>query len=189
MVVTTRDRLDAFDNSGTFAIQAVDQLRPVALTTNSTTNLSGIPITLGFARAVTAGASIGELATFDDFNINQFKLSNGELLTVSQDSVSGAASTLSPGSTVNFTLTTGSGLGLNGGSPGFCGAPQAQGPPLLAVNAETNVFSLCHATGHSSANDRVVVFKAAPSQSGYDFSTCVNVVLELVGDTPKPLNQ
>ncbi|KZT24636.1 hypothetical protein NEOLEDRAFT_1179003 [Neolentinus lepideus HHB14362 ss-1] len=63
----------------------------------------------------------------------------------------------------------------------FCGVPSQDacgGNPVLAINGQTNLFSICQRTGGNSFAE--VVYNATSKNSGYDLSSCYSVELCIV---------
>jgi len=53
--------------------------------------------------------------------------------------------------------------------------------PLLAVNGETDQFSLCMSGSGATAQNNVVYQATSDNSGTYDYNTCYPVALQLVG--------
>ena len=53
--------------------------------------------------------------------------------------------------------------------------------PVLAVNKDSDSFSLCKSTSGDSSGQDIIIYEASESSTDYDFSSCVPVHIQLIG--------
>jgi len=168
----------AFDVASGFTLAAYNTTTPNA-------NTTGAPLVFGQAGAVD-GAEFEVLSTYASFPYDDFptlSLSEGKLLPQGAESFS-ADSSVTAGQALSWVITS-----LDTPAPAqiYCAVASTSahgggtGFPQLAVNGDTNSFSLC-VTGDYPLAQWNVIYKANDAQfSGYDFSSCYPVVLQLIG--------
>ncbi|EJF56934.1 hypothetical protein DICSQDRAFT_112382 [Dichomitus squalens LYAD-421 SS1] len=163
----------AFDSLSNFTLAAYNA-------TGINTNTTGAPLVLGSAGAI-SGAELKDLATFASFPFNQYPsiaLSEGRLLPTGPGTTPTAQNGVTAGSEVVF-------LASNSAQPSqgaqiWCAvadidpAGHGTGHPFLAVNSDTDSFSLC------PINSRVSVVYNATTGRGYDLDACYPVKLQLI---------
>ncbi|KAI0791366.1 hypothetical protein C8Q75DRAFT_757911 [Abortiporus biennis] len=118
-----------------------------------------------------------------DHQFSIFSLDNGTLIPHGPSEITAIDNNVVPGGIITFTLSI-SGHPLTPAQI-YCGvastdpAGGGEGYPRLALNGDTNSFSLCSQGSFSDAQT-VLVYKAQ-SGASYDFSTCTTVHVQMVG--------
>ncbi|OSD00303.1 hypothetical protein PYCCODRAFT_1371322 [Trametes coccinea BRFM310] len=164
----------AVDTTSSFTIGAINTTLPNA-------NNTGAPIVVVIAGAynVIDAYQLGTWAQYKyPLMYPNIQLLNGTAI------VSGNASTARPaqagrvfaGSPPEWAVRVNGSLVPADGAQIYCAVypPGNQGPPVLAVNGDTDSFSLCQ----SAFSENVVYYKAAPNHN-YDFDSCYPVKLQL----------
>lgn len=163
----------AFDNVANFTVAAYN-------TTGTNTNTTGAPLVLGQAGAID-GASFKVFSTYATYPYNQYPsiaLVDGRLLPTGPHTSPTAINGVTAGYEILFVASNE--VNPSTSAQIWCAvadtdpAGHGTGHPFLAVNGDTDSFSLCM---HGTQNN--VVYKAATGNS-YDFNTCYPVKLQLI---------
>ncbi|KAI9058911.1 hypothetical protein FKP32DRAFT_1596783 [Trametes sanguinea] len=160
----------AFDTASSFTIGAINTTLPNA-------NITGAPIVVNSAGA-TKDASFWHLGTWAQYpsplQYTSISLVNGTLIIDGDGATPAQATTVDAGNSLEwFSRST---AVPSEGAQIYCAVspPGNQGSPILAVNGDTDSFSLCQ-----TSFENVVYYKAAPDR-GYDFDSCYPVKLQLI---------
>ncbi|KAI1788575.1 hypothetical protein LXA43DRAFT_894395 [Ganoderma leucocontextum] len=163
----------AFDSVANFTVAAFNA-------TGTNTDTTGAPLVLGQAGAVD-GASFKVFSTFATFPFNQYPsiaLVDGRLIPSGPGTTPTAVNGVTAGSEVIFVASNS--VDPSQSAQIWCAvadtdpAGHGTGHPFLAVNSDTDSFSLCM---QGSQNN--VVYQAAAGGS-YDFDSCYPVKLQLI---------
>ncbi|OSD00300.1 hypothetical protein PYCCODRAFT_1371414 [Trametes coccinea BRFM310] len=161
----------AFDTASSFTIGAINTTLPNA-------NITGAPIVVNSAGAF-SDLSVWHLGTWAQYSYpleyTSIALVNGTLVITGDGAKPARADTVDAGNSLEWaSLNDGSSVPTDGAQI-YCAVspPGNQGSPILAVNGDTDSFSLCQ-----TSFENVVYYKAAPDR-GYDFDSCYPVKLQL----------
>ncbi|OSX62855.1 hypothetical protein POSPLADRAFT_1074264 [Postia placenta MAD-698-R-SB12] len=167
----------AFDTAYNFTLAAYN-------TTSSNTNSTGVPLVLGQAGTSEQMASM-VLSTYASYPYNDFpnfSLLQGALTPnaeATNGSVSAADTSVDAGNEPTFMVSSGT---VPSAAQVYCAVadtdPEQSGQlPILAVNRETDQFSLC-----TSGTQTNVVYRASSNnESSYDYDSCYPVAIHVVG--------
>ncbi|KAI9058927.1 hypothetical protein FKP32DRAFT_1596802 [Trametes sanguinea] len=162
----------AMDTTGNFTLGAINTTLPNA-------NTTGAPIVV-----VIGGAYIlidtYQLGTWAQYSYPLFypnlALQNGTII-ISGDSANAKpaqAGNVFAGNPPQWAVRVNGTLNPADGAQVYCAVPSSTTNALLAVNGDTDSFSLCQ----SAFGENVVYYKAAPGHN-YDFDSCYPVKLQL----------
>jgi len=172
----------AFDSAQNFTLAAYN-------TSSANANATGVPLVLG-QNGSGEGAESKVLSTYATYPYNDFpnlSLLNGALIPNPNSENAGMHSTdvdVSSGDLPAFLVSS------KGAIPApaqvYCAVADTDPDngrqyPLLAVNGETDQFSLCMSSSSSSAQSNVVYQPTSDNSGAYSYDSCQPVVLHLVG--------
>ncbi|CDO75928.1 hypothetical protein BN946_scf184873.g17 [Trametes cinnabarina] len=156
-----------FNSASRFKLGAVN-------TTLANANITGAPLVVNSAGA-TNSATFWHLGTWaqypDPLEYTSISLANGTLVIEGDGAPPAQAAPVDAGNSLEwFSSST---ADPAEGAQIYCGVPPPgnAGSPVLAVNGDTDSFSLCQ-----SSFENVVYYKAQPDH-GYDFDSCYPVKL------------
>ncbi|KAI0919757.1 hypothetical protein AcW1_003076 [Taiwanofungus camphoratus] len=171
----------AFDVAHNFTLYAYNS-------TTSNTNSTGVPLVVGQAGS-TENEESKVLSTYASYPYNDwpnFSLVNGALIPNSGSSSSAAAadSNVTAGNEPGFIVADPENLPQ--AAEIYCGVAdtdpnQGSRYPLLAVNGNTDSFSLCMSGSGARAQNNVVYLPSSDNSGVYDYSSCYPVHLHMVG--------
>ncbi|KAI0350308.1 hypothetical protein OH77DRAFT_1413242 [Trametes cingulata] len=166
----------AFDEALDVTITALNATLP-------NTNSTGAPLVLASGGAIT-GAEIRRFATYASFPFNDYtsvSLVNGTLVLNGANTTPARALAVEEGSQLGFLVQNGA--DPSAGAQIYCAvadidpAGHGTGHPFLAVNGDTDSFSLC------AAGSQNVVFWKPLAGGSEDFDSCYPVKLQLIFNT------
>ncbi|KAI0739463.1 hypothetical protein C8Q80DRAFT_1111192 [Daedaleopsis nitida] len=164
----------AFDNAKTFTLAAYNTSLPNA-------NTTGVPLVLGQAGAI-SGVSFKALSTITTFPFDDYPtiaLVNGRLIPSGPHTVPTGGQLVSDGQEVTFAASNT--IDPTQGAQIYCGvastdpAGHSTGHPFLAVNGDTDSFSLCQVGSQNN-----IVFKPTPGSLAYNFDSCYEVKVQMI---------
>ncbi|KAI8972411.1 hypothetical protein BD414DRAFT_425928 [Trametes punicea] len=160
----------AFDEAYNFSIGAYN-------TTGTNTNSTGAPIVVNSAGSF-SDVTVWHLGTWVQYQYpleyTSISLVNGTLVISGDGAPPAQADTVDPGNSLEWASRKTA--DPKNGAQIYCAVPSTTGSdyPILAVNGDTDSFSLCQTTF-----ENVVYYKAAPDL-GYDYESCYPVKLQLI---------
>ncbi|OSD00304.1 hypothetical protein PYCCODRAFT_695093 [Trametes coccinea BRFM310] len=164
----------AFDEAFNFTIGAYNA-------TGTNTNSTGAPIVVNSAGAID-GASFWHLGTWAQYPYGleypSISLINGTLVIDGEGATPAQATSVDAGNSLEWVARNSA--EPKAGAQIYCAVADTDpngggtGHPFLAVNGDTDSFSLCQTTF-----ENVVYYKAAPDR-GYDYDSCYPVKLQLI---------
>ncbi|KAH9895827.1 hypothetical protein C8Q73DRAFT_453470 [Cubamyces lactineus] len=164
----------AFDEVPSFTLAAYNATGPNA-------NSTGAPLVLGTAGAID-GAEFWHFITEASWpyanTYTSISLVNGTLIPNGEGTTPAQATTVDAGNSLEFVARNSA--EPSKGAQIYCAvadtdpAGHGTGHPFLAVNGDTDSFSLCQSTF-----ENVVWYKAAPNR-GYDYDSCYPVKVQLI---------
>ncbi|KZT67575.1 hypothetical protein DAEQUDRAFT_767127 [Daedalea quercina L-15889] len=173
----------AFDTASNFTVAAYD-------ISGSNANSTGAPLVL--TETSTQGSDVymafATYATQPDNTFASFSLSQGIL--VPNPGNTGANITdlsVSSGDSPSFMASTdGDDSNIPSAAQVYCAVANTDPDggdqcPILAVNNDTGMFSVCTSTSGDSSGQDIIVFEAAENSSDYDYNSCTPVHLHLLG--------
>ncbi|KAF8576279.1 hypothetical protein K439DRAFT_1622982 [Ramaria rubella] len=149
-------------------------------------NTTGAPLVLGQAGA-TGGAEFEVFSTWASFQFNQWptlSLTNG-VLTANMDPPNTRTPTVSTGASNGSEIVFVTTAHPPAPVPVFCGVadtdPEGGSPfAALAVNDDTDLFSLCLTSTSPGAQNNVVYNATADTFGAYIFESCYPVTLQII---------
>ncbi|KAI0364638.1 hypothetical protein BV20DRAFT_955777 [Pilatotrama ljubarskyi] len=166
----------AFDEALDFTLAAYNATGP-------NTNTTGAPLVLASGGAI-SGAELRRFATYASFPFNDYtsvSLMNGTLVINGANTTPARALIVQEGSQLGFLVQNGA--DPTAGAQIYCAvadvdpAGHGTGHPFLAVNGDTDSFSLCQV-----GTQNVVFYKPIPDH-GEDFDSCYPVKLQVIFNT------
>ncbi|EMD35782.1 hypothetical protein CERSUDRAFT_115735 [Gelatoporia subvermispora B] len=176
------------DGLGAGVFDIAPQITLAALnTTLPNANNTGAPLVMGQAGAVD-GASFAILSTFASFPFNEFptlSLLNGTLIPNLPGGILANASdsSVAAGTAPSWIIT---GLDLPTPAQIYCGVADTDpagggtGFPLLALNGDTDHFSLCSAGDFHAAQTNIIWRASSVNDGSYNFTSCYPVHIQII---------